>query len=339
MWQPMLKSADQDIRFPFFLACTHAMPFGSAEPSQTRTHQRTSARSRLYLYAALGLFLMVADGRFEFARPLRAALATALYPVQWLLLQPIRLVHDVRVSAQTLAQLQTSERQAREQLAEQSAQALQAQQLADENQQLRKLLGLQPRLAATGQVAEVLYLSTDAFQRKVIIAKGQLQGVAAGSPVLDERGVLGQVTRVYPLVAEVTLLVDRAQAIPVLNTRTRARSVAYGQPAAVGSEGDTLELRFMAGSSDVEPGDLLVTSGGDGVYPPGLPVATVDRIDRRADASFSHIQSTPAARIAGVRYVMVLQPVAGQMPPRPGSADDLSGPGNTSAERKKGRGR
>ncbi len=315
------------------------MPYGPAEPTPSRLQQRTSARSRLYLYAALALFLMVADGRFEFARPLRAGLATVLFPVQWLLLQPIRLVHDARISTQTLAQLQASEREARERLAEQSAQALQAQQLADENQQLRKLLGLQQRLSATGQVAEVLYVSIDAFQRKVIIAKGQQQGVAAGSPVLDERGVLGQVTRVYPLLSEVTLLVDRAQAIPVFNTRTRARSVAYGQPAAAGGDGDTLELRFMAGSSDVEPGDLLVTSGGDGVYPPGLPVATVDRIDRRADASFSHIQSTPAARIAGVRYLMVLQPVGVQLPPRPGPADDLATPGGDGAGRKKARAR
>ncbi len=315
------------------------MAYGPAESTPSRLQQRTSARSRLYLYAALGLFLMVADGRFELAQPLRAGLATALYPVQWVLLQPIRLVHDARVNMQTLARLKTSEREAREQLAEQSAQALQAQQLADENQQLRKLLGLQERLTTTGQVAEVLYLSTDAFQRKVIIGKGQLQGVAAGSPVLDERGVLGQVTRVYPLLSEVTLLVDRAQAIPVLNTRTRARSVAYGLPAVAGSEGDALELRFMAGSSDVEPGDLLVTSGGDGVYPPGLPVASVDRIDRRADASFSHIQSTPVSRIAGVRYLMVLQPVASRLPPRPGSVDDLAAAGGDGADRKARRSR
>ena len=316
------------------------MPFGPVEPTTpSRLHQRASARARLYLYVALGLFLMVADSRFEVARPLRAGLATALYPVQWLLLQPIRLVHDARVGVQTLAQLQTSERDARARLAEQSTQALLAQQLIDENQQLRKLLGLQQRQAAGGQVAEVLYLSIDAFSRKVIIDKGGLQGVEAGAPVLDERGVLGQVTRVYPLLAEVTLLVDRAQAIPVLNTRTRARSVAYGQPAGAGSEGDTLELRFMAGNSDVEPGDRLVTSGGDGVYPAGLPVATVDRIDRRADAAFSHIQSTPAARIAGVRYVMVLKPVGDQLPPRPGTPDDLTGLGGGAKDGKKGRNR
>ena len=315
------------------------MPFGPVESTTpSRLHQRASARARLYLYVALGLFLIVADARFEVARPLRAGLATALYPVQWLLLQPIRLVHDARVSVQTLAQLQTSEREARERLAEQSTQALLAQQLIDENQQLRKLLGLQQRLAATGQVAEVLYLSIDAFSRKVIIGKGGLQGIEAGAPVLDERGVLGQVTRVYPLLAEVTLLVDRAQAIPVLNTRTRARSIAYGQPAT-GGDGDVLELRFMAGNSDVEPGDRLVTSGGDGVYPAGLPVATVERIDRRADAAFSHIQSTPAARIAGVRYLMVLKPVGDQLPPRPGAADDLTGPGSASQDGKKIRNR
>ena len=313
------------------------MPFGSVESTTpSRQHQRTSARSRLYLYVALGLFLIVADGRFDVARPLRAGLATLLYPVQWLLLQPIRLVHDARVNLQTLAQLQAAERDARAQLARQSAQALLAQQLADENQQLRKLLGLKQRLAATGQVTEVLYLSIDAFHRRVIIDRGRLQGIEAGSPVIDERGVLGQVTRVYPLLAEVTLLVDRAQAIPVLDTRTRVRSVAYGLPAAAG-EGDALELRYLSGSADVEVGDLLVTGSGDGVYPAGLPVATVERVERRADASFSHILASPAARIAGVRYLMVLEPVGERLPAPPGPAD--AAPGPAGADGRKGRGR
>ena len=98
-----------------------------------------------------------------------------------------------------------------------------------------------------------------------------------GSPVIDESGVLGQVTRVHPLISEVTLVIDRDQAIPVLNARTGARSVAYGDPSA---HSGSLELRFMAGNADVQVGDLLTTSGVDGVYPPGLPVARVEKIER-----------------------------------------------------------
>ena len=128
-----------------------------------------------------------------------------------------------------------------------------------------------------------------------------------GSPVLDESGVLGQVTRVHPLVSEVTLLIDRDLAIPVLNIRTGARSVAFGDPSAGGSG---LELRFMGSNSDVQQGDLLTTSGVDGVYPPGLPVAKISRIERRAESTFAKIYCTPQALVSAARHVMVVKPMS-----------------------------
>ena len=145
----------------------------------------------------------------------------------------------------------------------------------------------------------MLYDAADPYTRKVIIDKGMAQGVDLGSPVLDESGVLGQVTRVHPLVSEVTLLVDRDLAIPVLNVRTGARSVAYGDPAVSGSG---LELRFMGSNSDVQQGDLLTTSGVDGVYPAGLPVAKISRIERRAESAFAKIYCTPQALVTGARH-------------------------------------
>jgi rod shape-determining protein MreC len=139
-------------------------------------------------------------------------------------------------------------------------------------------MGLREQLATPVMAAEVLYDAADPYTRKVIIDKGMAQGVDLGSPVLDESGVLGQVTRVHPLVSEVTLLVDRDLAIPVLNVRTGARSVAYGDPTVSGSG---LELRFMGSNSDVQQGDLLTTSGVDGVYPAG-PAGGQDQPHRAA---------------------------------------------------------
>lgn len=299
------------------------MPLGTLEPTPPPLFRHgPSALSRLIFCGALALFLMVADARFQLVRPLRAGLATALYPAQWLLLQPIHFVREKRAYLASIASLEASEREARKLLAEQSARALKASQLEEENAQLRKLLALGQRLTTPGRVAEVLYFSADPFRRKIVIDKGGLDNLVAGSPVIDEAGVLGQVTRVYPLVSEVTLLVDRDQAIPVLNARTRGRSVAYGEPAVQGATGGALELRFMAGNTDVEVGDLLVTSGGDDVYPVGVPVATVEKVERRADSAFARIQLAPLARIAGVRYVMVLDPVAGQVSPMSTPADD-----------------
>jgi rod shape-determining protein MreC len=219
---------------------------------------------------------------------------------------------------ESLQTAQASEEQARMKLALQSQRANQVEQLTLENERLRKLLALRDRLGTPAQAAEVLYDAADPYTRKVIIDKGLAQGIQAGSPVLDESGVLGQVTRVYPLVSEVTLLTDREQAIPVLNARTGARSVAYGDPS---SHGGSLELRFMAGNSDVKPGDILTTSGVDGVYPPGLPVARIEKVDRRADSGFARITCSPQALVEGARHVMVISPISAQIPARPAPED------------------
>jgi len=276
--------------------------------------QGPSALSKLMVCGALALFLMVADSRFRVARPLRAVVATLLYPVQWLAMRPVFLVRYGGQYFESLQGAQAAEEAARAKLALQSQRANQVEQLTLENARLRKLLQLRERIAAPGEAAEVLYDAADPYTRKVIIDKGLAQGIEAGSPVVDESGVLGQVTRVYPLISEVTLVTDREHAIPVLNARTGARSVAYGDPTA---HGGSLELRFMAGNADVKPGDLLTTSGVDGVYPPGLPVARVEKVERRADSGFAHITCTPQALVDGARHVIVLRSASLPLPPRP----------------------
>ena len=280
-------------------------------------NQGPSVVSKLVFFGALSLFLMVADARFNMTQPIRAAIATALYPVQWLAMQP---VHAVRGSSEyftSLSQAQSESAQARERLVLQSLRAGQVEQLAQENKRLRQLLGLKEQLALPVMAAEVLYDAADPYSRKVIIDRGQAHQVDLGSPVLDETGVLGQVTRVHPLVSEVTLVVDRDLAIPVLNVRTGARSVAYGD-ASVGGSG--MELRFMGSNADVQEGDLLTTSGVDGVYPPGLPVARVSRIEHRAESAFSKIDCAPLALTTGARHVIVVKPVTADLALRPPTA-------------------
>lgn len=281
--------------------------------------QGPSSLSKLMVCSALALFLMVADARFKLTQPLRAAVGTVLYPVQWLALRPVLLARAGGDYFETLQNAQRQEDAARAKLAQQSQRANQVEQLLLENERLRKLMQLRERLATPAQAAEVLYDAADPYTRKVIIDKGMLQGVDLGSPVLDESGVLGQVTRVHPLVSEVTLVIDRELAIPVLNVRTGARSVAFGDPATAAS-GSGLELRFMGSNSDVQPGDLLTTSGVDGVYPPGLPVAKISKIERRAESAFAKIYCTPQALVAGARHVMVVKPASSQLPPRPTEA-------------------
>lgn len=271
--------------------------------------QGPSALSRLVFFSALALFLMVADARFRIVQPLRAAIATVLYPAQWLALQPVQMAQTLGGYLTELKTAHATEEAARLKLAEQSQRAGQVEQLLLENARLRELLELRPRVQVASVAAQVLYDATDPYSRRVVIDKGQLQGIQPGSPVMDESGVLGQVTRVYPFVSEITLLIDRDQVIPVMNARTGTRSVAYGDPAP---HGGTMELRYMSVNEDVKEGDLLVTSGVDGVYAPGLPVARVATVDRRSDTSFARIQCQPLAQLNGVTHVIVLSPVARQ---------------------------
>ena len=284
------------------------MPLGTLDRTPPPFfRQGPSALSKLMLFSAVALFLMVADARFQVAKPLRVALATALYPVQWLAMRPVAWVRGGGQYFESLRSAQAAEEDARQKLGVLSQRANQVDQLALENIRLRKLLELRDRVSTSAQAARVLYDAADPYTRKIIVDKGLVDGVTAGSPVLDEAGVLGQVTRVYPAISEVTLVIDRDQAIPVLNVRTGARGVAFGEAVA---RAGTLELRFMSANADVQAGDLLTTSGVDGVYPPGLPVARVEKVERRVDSAFARIYCTPLALVDGANYVMLLKPVA-----------------------------
>lgn len=292
------------------------MPLGTLDRSAPPFfRQGPSAISTLVFFSALALFLMVADARLGLMQPLRSAVSTVLYPLQWAALQPVQAARQAASYVETVRSAQQVEDAARRQMLQQAQRASQVEELTLENRRLRDLLGLRGRLSAPEQAAEVLYDALDPYTRRVVIDRGRMQDVALGAPVIDEAGVLGQVTRLHPLLAEVTLLVDRDFAIPVLNTRTGARSVAYGDPVVGGTGG--LELRFMSGNADVQEGDLLTTSGVDGIYPAGLPVARVDKVERRSDSAFARIHCTPLARTQGARHVMVLQPLNLQLPPRP----------------------
>jgi rod shape-determining protein MreC len=276
--------------------------------------QGPSALTKLILCSALALFLMVADNRFTITQQLRAVIATGLYYPQQALLVPVQGVEGGSDYFVGLKNAVAGEEAAKKALALQSERALRVEQLLAENARLRSLLELRPTLKVHSQTAEVLYEASDPYSRKVVIDRGATNGIVLASPVINESGVLGQVTRVYPLSSEVTLLTDKDAAIPVLNARTQARSAAFGSAATVGGG---MEMRFMAGNADVQPNDVLMTSGVDGVYPPGLAVAKVTTVDRKVDSGFARIVLTPSAQADGVRHVLVLDPIGLQMPARP----------------------
>jgi rod shape-determining protein MreC len=290
------------------------MPLGTLDRSPPPFFkQGPTPLTKLLFFGGLSLLLMVADARWGVTQPLRSALSVVLYPVQWLAQRPLVAAATTSEFLQDRETAQRNEQAARTQLLAQAARAVQVDQLTLENKQLRGLLALRERGAITAQAAQVLYEAADPYTRKMILDKGSAQGIQAGAPVMDASGVLGQVTRVYPLVSELTLITNRDHSVPVLNTRTGARGVAFGEASGA----PLLELRYLASNADVEVGDLLSTSGVDGVFPPGIPVAKVIKVERRSDSVFARILCEPQAQWQAARHVMVVDPVGGAWPERP----------------------
>jgi rod shape-determining protein MreC len=266
--------------------------------------QGLSATAKLVLLSLLSILLMASDHRFHISQPLRSGIAVLLAPLQWLSLQPVRAFSGLGQYFGDLEKAQDAAQNFQTRTIAQAQRLQQVEQLAQENAQLRELLALRAQFAGPSKAVEVLYDTADPYTDRLVVDRGQVAGIVQGSAVIDAGGVVGQVTQVYPLVSEVTLLTDRGQSIPVLNARTGTRHVAIGDPTTQGA----LELKFVPSGTDIKSGDLLTTSGIDGVYPPGLHVGQVSRIDRRVDSSFVRVHASPTAQPRG-RHLLVLMPV------------------------------
>jgi len=264
---------------------------------------------RLFFFASLSLALLVIDARFRYAEGLRAWLALAAYPLQRAATAPVDLFNSIGSFFSTQAQLVEENQRLRARALASSQDAQRYEAAEAEAAQLRRLIGAAERIAVTAIPAEILYASRDPYSHRLFLDRGATHGVRSGAAVTDEAGVVGQVTRVHPLVSEVTLLTDRDQAIPVQVVRNGLRAIAFG-----GGASGTLELRFMAANAEIQNNDRLVTSGIDGSYPAGLPVASVIRIERDAENAFARVVCRPAAGVDRGRFVLVLVNQAARAP-------------------------
>ena len=274
--------------------------------------QGPSANARLLFFGLLSLGLLIADARFDALGGLRQGIGNVLYPVQRVLLIP----RDAIALAGTYVTEITSLRQENAELkrieALNAKALLQIEQLANENKRLRDLAGARERAAVRSVLSEVLYETRDPFTRKLVLDKGAQQQVSIGQPVIDAKGLVGQVTRVFQFSSEMTLVTDRNMTVPVVLQRTGMRSVAFG-----GAAPGRLELRYLASSADLREGDLLTTSGLDALYPPGLPVGRIERIERGGDNDFVKVLIAPTAEIQNNHLLVILQVDTSAIPPAP----------------------
>ena len=268
----------------------------------------------LTFYILISLAVFVVDLRFRGLDLLRQSIALVVDPVQRVAQTPGSLVDYAASYLQGMKALQVENNELKHAKLTNAPDLERMAQLEAENERLRKLLAVKEREKAKGQVAQILYTARDPFSRKVIVDKGQQSGIVAGQPAIDEAGVVGQVTRVFPFSAEVTLITDKDQAVPVQVVRSGQRSVVFG----LGN--GQLELRYMPANADILVGDVLVTSGLDGVYLAGFPVAKVVNIERDSAYSFARIFCVPVAGVENFGEIMVLDQRQAMPPPPPVAA-------------------
>lgn len=279
-------------------------------------HRGPSPLARLAFVALVSIALMFADTRFRYLEGVRQVVAVVLYPVQRAVQLPGEALGWVGAYFASKRDLTDENATLRRDLVAQSQSTQELARLRDENRSLRALLELSQRYTGAATAVEVLYTGRDPFTQKVFVNRGSDAGIQAGFAVIDGAGVVGQVTRVYPAMAEVTLVTDKDHAVPVRVERSGVRSVFFGAGA-----GRPPELRFMAPTADIRLGDKLLTSGIDGTYPAGLAVAQVEAVDRETGQMFARIAVRPLAGADKSGHLLVLGQAAAQ-PPRPEETND-----------------
>ncbi|MCY9822786.1 rod shape-determining protein MreC [Aeromonas media] len=260
-----------------------------------------SLQLRLFLAVIISVAAIVADSRFGVFTHVRVYLSSLVSPLQYIANAPGTLLDTMSTQVQTRSSLIEQTKQQEQQLFTLRSRLLKLDQLEHENQRLRELLGSPVHKESRKMVAELLSVDSDPFSHQVLINKGALDGVYNGQPVINDQGVVGQVLHVGSTTSRVLLITDSSHGIPVRVLRNDLRAIASGS-----GELDKLELRNLPRNTDVQVGDLLVTSGLGGRFPEGYPVATVTRSDYVEGKPFAQIEAKPLVALDRLRYLLLL---------------------------------
>jgi rod shape-determining protein MreC len=244
---------------------------------------------------------MVVDYQFKALGEVRSIVSYLLTPLQNVMLLPRGVIEGSYDYLTTKSSLEEQNELLVKRVAELTLLANQSESLMSENAQLRKLIGIQEQTRFKILISQILYSPSNPISQRVVINRGASDGIKEGQGVSDHQGIVGQVVRVLENKSEVALLDDRDMVIPVQVSRNGTRGALYGN-----GRGQSLELRHMASLTDLQVGDVLMTSGIDGVYPPGFPVATIEKIDRNIDKNFARIYCAPIGGVNRFRHVMIL---------------------------------
>ncbi len=255
--------------------------------------------ARLVIYLLASILLLTLDARYHGLFWLRAAANSLIYPLQAIEQIPVSAFGNMSAFFVKQGTLLTENRQLRRQAVRWQLESQQLRSLSAENHHLRALLDLRSKSGLTSHAAEIVGISRNPYQALISLDRGSLSGIQPGSAVIDETGLVGQITSTYPLTSTVTLITDKDQSVPVRVQRTGQNAIMFGT-------GQGVELRYLPHSTDIRPGDLLVTSGLGGVFPAGLDVARITSIDNRSARAFDIVSCQPLAAIDREQQVLIV---------------------------------
>lgn len=257
--------------------------------------------ARLVFFSALSIALIATDARLHYLVEIRQGFIALLHPLQLIANAPVQAYQATSAYFTGHNRLVSNNRDLTLLNLELGAKLQTMQAIESENQHLRELLGAAQVLAQPAKLAEILHTGRDPFTHKIMINLGARQQIVPGQAVVDANGVIGQVTRVFPYSSEITLITDKELSIPVQVERNGLRAIAFGS-----GRDNLLDLPYLPANVDIRQGDRLITSGIDGVYPVGLGVAEVVRIERNPDSPFALIHCQPIAGIKQHRQVLLV---------------------------------
>lgn len=276
---------------------------------------------RLVLLVVLAVSLMVVDHRYQHLEPLRGFLAGVIAPLRYAVDAPATWLGWTSERVTSRGELLGRIHELRRDNLELRARQQRFETLQAENRRLRQLLESSAKHDDRVRVAELLAVDLDPYRQQVVVNKGERAGVYLGQPVIDAYGIMGQVIHTSPVTATALLISDPNHALPVQLNRNGLRTIASGT-----GEPDRLELLYIPNSADVRVGDLVVTSGLGGRFPPNYPVATVIIVERRPGEPFARVIAEPRAQLDRSREVLLVWPDAIEPPPTAGEPQPRSGP-------------
>ncbi|HKQ16675.1 MAG TPA: rod shape-determining protein MreC [Steroidobacteraceae bacterium] len=255
----------------------------------------------LFFLGVISVVVMVLDHRGGYLDTARLWMSAAANPIYTVVQTPGELWRWIADSFADRSRLRTENSQLTEQLRVARTQLLRFESLNEENRRLREIREASKGVSERTLIAEIINVSVNPFRHMVVINKGADEGVFRGQPVLDAFGVVGQVMQVGKSTATLILITDAEHAVPVQVNRNGIRSIAMGT-----GEASKMSLPYLTVESDVKPGDLLVSSGLDAIFPAGYPVATVTKVERNPAETFALVEAKPLAQLDRDREVLLL---------------------------------